>query len=199
MTTSPRTGPPTAADVLLARAGSGDERAFGALYDHGSAAVHGLVLRAVRDPAAADEATRQVWLRVWRTAGRYTPDQGSAMAWVLSLAHRAVVDRIRSGDASSPERTGSDRRAVAPALGRAGPAPDPDAYLSLSARRRAVLLAYYDGRTTEQIGALLRVPPETVATMIHSGLEHLRAHLRASGPAVAGAPGLDTSVDADRW
>ena len=190
MTTFVHHTPPTGFDDLLTRTGSGDEQAFAALYDRGAATVHGLVLR---DPAAAEEVTRTVWVRVWRRSGRYTPDEGSALAWVMALAQRTVVEKLRS----HPNDTAHAR--IAP-TGSTEVAPAPDAHLSVSARRRAVLLAYYQGCASEQISTVLGVPHETVATMIHSGLMHLRAHLRMVDPgARGGTTTLNTAIDADGW
>ncbi|WP_017589773.1 sigma factor [Nocardiopsis ganjiahuensis] len=184
--------PPTNLDDLLTRTGAGDVRAFAALYDRNAAVVHGLALRALRDPAASEEVTRTVWIRVWRRSSSYAPDQGSALAWVMALAQRTVVERLRS----RPHGTAPARIESATAQA----APSPGSHLSLAARRRAVLLAYYQGCTSEQISALLGVPHETVATMIHSGLMHLRAHLRMADHGPRGATAsLNTSVDADRW
>ncbi|WP_017582628.1 sigma factor [Nocardiopsis valliformis] len=194
MKTFAHPNPPTGLDDLLTRTGSGDQQAFAHLYDRGAATVHGLVLRVLRDPEAAEEVTRAVWIRVWHRSGQYTPAQGSALAWVIALTQRTVVERLRS----SPSDTALTRIDSA-STGPAGAEPDPNAYLSIATRRRAVLLAYYQGCTSEQISTVLGVPHETVATMIHSGLMHLRAHLRMAdyrGPDVSS---LNTAIDADRW
>ncbi|WP_150246359.1 sigma factor [Nocardiopsis quinghaiensis] len=194
MTASIHSSPPVGVDDLLTRTGSGDERAFAALYDHGAATIHGLVLRALRDPAVSNAVTRAVWVRVWRSAGRYTPDQGSAIAWVISLAHRTIVERIRSAPRdTTPTRIGSSR------TGHVSSEPGSVSYLSMAARRRAVLLAYYQGRTTEQISTTLGVPHDTVATMVHSGLLHLRAHLRMADNTAVDVDSLNTAVDAEQW
>lgn len=191
--------PPTGFDDLLTRAGSGDEQAFAALYDRGAAVVHGLALRALYDPVLAENATKTVWVRVWRSADQYTPDQGTAMAWVMALAHRTVVELIRSdrhdgGSARvASEHTGPAR--VPPARGE----PDRGDHLSSAARRWAVLLAYFQGYNSEQIGTLLGVPREAVPTMLHSGLTHLRAHLRRAESTGARSASLNTAVDAEGW
>lgn len=195
MTTFAHHTRPTGLDDLLTRAGSGDAQAFAALYDRGAATVHGLVLRALRDTAVAEEVTRAVWVRVWRRSGRYTPDQGAALTWVMALAQRTVVERLRA----APRDASYDRIESAPTRS-VDVEPDPDSHLSITARRKAVLLAYYQGCTSEQISTVLGVPHEIVATMIHSGLMHLRAHLRMADHGVpSGAATLNTAIDADGW
>jgi RNA polymerase sigma-70 factor (ECF subfamily) len=180
-------------DDLLLRTGAGDERAFAALYDHGATVVHGLVLRALRDPAVSSEVARAVWVRVWRSADRYTSDQGSAIAWVVSLARRTVVERIRSAP-----RDGTPTGIDFTRTGHVGSEPGSVSCLSTAAQRRAVLLAYYRGRTTEQISTTLGVPHDTVATMVQSGLLYRRAHLRLADNTAVDVDSLNTAVDAER-
>src|SRR3546814_4753086 len=87
--------------ALFRRASRGDESAFGQLYDATAARVHGLVLRVVRDPAQAEEVTQEAYLEVWRTASRFDPERGSPLSWLMTIAHRRAVDRVRSAEASS--------------------------------------------------------------------------------------------------
>ncbi|NED81385.1 RNA polymerase subunit sigma, partial [Streptomyces sp. SID11233] len=61
----------------------------------------GVVRRVLRDRAQSEEVAQEVLVEVWRTAGRYRPDLGSVTNWVLTLAHRRAVDRVRSVEASA--------------------------------------------------------------------------------------------------
>ncbi|GHC85770.1 RNA polymerase sigma factor SigK [Nocardiopsis terrae] len=192
MTTFVRHTPAAGLDALLTRAGSGDEQAFATLHDRGAATVHGLVLRALRDPEVTEEVTRTVWVRVWHRSGQYTPDQGSALAWVMALAQRTVVERIRS----TPREAAYARTESAPTRS-VSVEPDPDSPLPIATRRRAVLRAYYRGCTSEQISTVLGVPHRTVATMIHSERMHLRAHLRLVDHDVPGR--ATAAADAQGW
>ena len=79
----------------------GDEAAFAQLYDATSARVYGLAVRIVRDPAQAEEVAQEAFLDVWRTASRFDPGRGSAIAWMLTIVHRKSVDRVRSAEAST--------------------------------------------------------------------------------------------------
>ena len=82
-------------DDLLARVARGDQAAFEAVYDNLAGPVYGLILRVIRDPAQSEEVSQEVLLEVWRTAARFDPAKGTAAAWVLTIAHRRAVDRVR--------------------------------------------------------------------------------------------------------
>src|SRR6476620_3861803 len=71
----------------MARVANGDADAFAELYDRTSARVHGMVLRVLRDPGYAEETTQEVFLQAWRTASNFDPARGSALSWLMTLAH----------------------------------------------------------------------------------------------------------------
>ncbi|MEV4008791.1 ECF RNA polymerase sigma factor SigK [Actinomadura sp. NPDC049753] len=171
------------ADALLGRTARGDERAFELLYDVAAAPVHGLVRRVVRDPAMAEEVTQEVMIEVWRSAARYDPARGGAMAWILTIAHRRAVDRVRREQAAG-ER---EARTVHPG---AGGAHDPvgervEARLEHERVRRclgalthlqreSVTLAYYGGHSYREVAALVGAQPNTVRTRMRDGIIRLR-------------------------
>src|SRR5262249_60359580 len=80
----------------LRRGAGGDADAFDPVYDQVAATVFGIVRGVVRDPAQSEEVTQDVLLEVWRNAAKFDPGRGSATAWVMTLAHRRAVDRVRS-------------------------------------------------------------------------------------------------------
>jgi RNA polymerase sigma-70 factor, ECF subfamily len=88
-------------EELLGRAARGDQAAFTALYDATSAQVFGTVLRVVRDPSQSEEVTQEVFIDVWRQAARFDAAIGSARTWILTMAHRRAVDRVRRSEAAS--------------------------------------------------------------------------------------------------
>ena len=88
-------GPPGDLALCLRLVARGDADAFDAVYDQVAASVFGIVRRVVRDPAQSEEVTQDVLLEVWRNAAKFDPGRGSATAWVMTLAHRRAVDRVR--------------------------------------------------------------------------------------------------------
>jgi len=179
----PRPVGPTGLDDLLAAVARGDQAAFARLYDACAGHVYGLVRRVLRDPAQSEEVAQEVLVEVWRTAPRYDPCRGTALGWILTIAHRRAVDRVRSEQASR-RREDAD--------GRARPADAHDAVAeevelrlehqqvrralaSLTAlQREAVELAYYGGYTHREVADLLGAPLGTVKTRLRDGLLRLR-------------------------
>ena len=166
---------------LLAKVARGDETAFAWVYDHFAAVVYGLVRRVVRDPAQSEEVTQEVLLEVWRTASRFDPSQGSARSWLMTLAHRRAVDRVRSAQASAKR----EARAVVAAPGYDVVVEEVETRLDAQRVRRcldsltelqreSVTLAYYGGYTYREVAALLGVAVGTVKTRMRDGLIRLR-------------------------
>lgn len=186
---APHEGAPVGADTaselgsLLKRAARGDTAAFAEIYDTTAARVHGLVLRVVRDPAQAEEVTQEVFLEVWRQSSRYDAARGSALAWMMTIAHRKAVDRVRSAEAASRRDETYHHRNHTPEHDTTAEA----AHASLEARRvrtalahltdvqrEAIELAYFGGYTHTEVAALLDLPVGTAKTRIRDGLIRLR-------------------------
>ena len=168
---------------LLRAAATGDETAFADLYDATSARLYGLVLRVVRDPAQAEEVTQEAFLDVWRASARFDPAAGSAMGWMLTIAHRKAVDRVRSAQAATDREDHYGARTQ----DRSFDATAEQAERSLDAQRvrralgtltdtqrGAVELAYLGGYTHTEVATLLGVPLGTAKTRIRDGLIRLR-------------------------
>jgi RNA polymerase sigma-70 factor (ECF subfamily) len=169
--------------ALLRQSARGDEQAFAALYDATSARVHGLVLRVIRDPAQAEEVTQEVFLQVWRTASRFDEQRGSALSWLMTLAHRRAVDRVRAAEAVSRQDTSYHQNTHVVAHDSTAEA----AEQSMEARRvrsalaeltevqrQALELAYFGGYTHTEVATMLDLPVGTAKTRIRDGLIRMR-------------------------
>lgn len=168
---------------LLGLAAEGDQRAFAEMYDEAAPRVYGLVLRVLVDPAQADEVTQEVFLETWRKARSFDPQRGSALSWVLSIAHRRAVDRVRSVSAARERDEGFRATAESAAfdstteqvLARLDADTVRGALEVLSPRQReAVELAYFGGHTHTQVAQALGLPLGTAKARIRDGLRRLR-------------------------
>jgi RNA polymerase sigma-70 factor (ECF subfamily) len=169
--------------ALLRACGRGDQAAFAQLFDASSSRIFGLAVRVVRDPAQAEEVTQEAFLEIWRSSGRFDPAKGSALGWMLTIAHRKAVDRVRSAEAAT-RRDAAYHRHNQPV--------DHDstaeaATVSLEARRvrdamagltrvqrEALELAYFGGYTHTEVAEMLDLPLGTAKTRIRDGLIRLR-------------------------
>ena len=178
-------GPLETADLaqLLKLSGRGDESAFARLYDAMAARVFGLAVRVVRDPAQAEEVAQESFLEIWRSSGRFDPDRGSAVSWLLTIVHRRAVDRVRSAEASGRREAAYGRREqgvphdeTAETATASLEATRVRAALAdlTSKQREAVELAFLGGYTHTEVATMLDLPIGTAKTRIRDGLIRLR-------------------------
>jgi RNA polymerase sigma-70 factor (ECF subfamily) len=143
--------------------------------------VLGSVRRVLRDPAQSEEVMQEVLLDVWRTAARFDPAVGSASAWVMTMAPRRAVDRVRS-EQRSAER---ELRAATANVEYDEVTDAVEARLEQERVRRclaaltdlqreSVTLAYYKGLSYPEVAQLLGVAVGTVKTRMRDGLIRLR-------------------------
>ncbi|MFC7620294.1 ECF RNA polymerase sigma factor SigK [Microlunatus sp. GCM10028923] len=169
-------------EQLIAQAARGHEDAFAELYDRTVARVYGLVLRVLRSPDLAAEVTQEAYVEIWRSSAGYRPESGSALSWLLAIAHHRAVDQVRS----TARRTDREDR-----YGRPDGAEDDVVWDDISSRvdtelvrralrsltevqREALTLAYFGGYTHRQVARMLELPLGTAKTRIRDGLIGLR-------------------------
>ncbi|UUT35314.1 ECF RNA polymerase sigma factor SigK [Microbacterium elymi] len=171
---------------LIHRTAFGDRDAFAKLYDMLSPRMFGLILRVLIDRAQSEEVLQEVFLEVWQSAHRFAPHKGQGRSWLLTIAHRRAIDRVRSSQASSDRdvRAGFRDLATAPADVaeqvelRIEAERVADALRRLSdSQREAITLAYYGGYSQSEIAALTGSPLGTVKTRMRDGLTRLRVEM----------------------
>jgi RNA polymerase sigma-70 factor, ECF subfamily len=184
MSSSANQGEPDRRGALLRLVATGDQRAFAELYDLVASEVFGLIRKVLRDPAQSQEVAQEVMVEVWRSASRFDSQRGSARTWIMTMAHRRAVDRVRA-EQSYRERAERMARLEVVDRDRQQMHPDPaereavrGAVATLTAsQRQSIDLAYYGGCTHSEIAELLEVPLGTIKTRIRDGLIRLRDQL----------------------
>jgi RNA polymerase sigma-70 factor, ECF subfamily len=164
---------------LLSAVSKGDTYAFERLYAVTSAKVYGVVLRILRRHDLAAEVIEEVYLQIWRTAGEFDPTTFSPAAWMVAIARRRAIDRIRQPETSAsdtePEIEESDGPGAVPrreitdelkklltCIGRL----DPN-------RQRMLLLAYYGAFSRQQLAMKLETPDDLLKATLRSSLSEL--------------------------
>ena len=168
---------------LLQRVAAGDQSAFARLYDLLSARVFGLILRVLVDRSQSEEVLQEVFLEIWQTASRFDTTRGSAASWMLTMAHRRAVDRVRASQAGRDRDLRIGVRDMAPAYDSVTESVEiriehervERALARLTElQRQAVQLAYYGGYSHSEVATMLGVPIGTVKTRLRDGMIRLR-------------------------
>jgi RNA polymerase sigma-70 factor (ECF subfamily) len=174
---------PSTPDELLLRVAQADQVAFAELYDQTAPRVMGLIKRLLKDHSQSEEVTQEVFLEIWQNAARFDTTRGSASSWMLTMAHRRAVDRVRASQAGRDRDLKIGVRDLEPgfdsvtesveirieherverALGRL-----------TELQSQAVRLAYYGGYSHSEVAAMLGVPIGTVKTRLRDGMIRLR-------------------------
>jgi RNA polymerase sigma-70 factor, ECF subfamily len=171
---------------LLAQVAGGDRRAFARLYDLISPRVFGLILRILVDRSQSEEVLQEVFLEIWQSASRFAPNKGQGRSWVMTMAHRRAVDRVRSSQASTDRdvRVGfrdldvaHDDVAEQGELRIEGEKVAAAVATLPENQREALVLAYYGGYSQSEIAALVGAPLGTVKTRMRDGLARLRMEM----------------------
>jgi len=174
---------------LLALTATGDTAAFSALYDRVAPSVFGLVRRILHNPAQSEEVTQEVMIDVWRSASRYDAGRGSAHSWILTIAHRRAVDRVRSEQAAADrtEQVGArtaevEFDQVADTVSTRLEAEQVRRCLDslTELQRESIELAYYNGYTYPEVAQQLGAKLPTIKARMRDGLIRLRDCLGAT-------------------
>ena len=159
-----------------------DRDAFIALYDRYSTKVFGLTLRMLDEQMAAEEVTQDTFLKLWTRADTFSSKKGSLLAWLLTIARRTALDRIRLDNRRPEFSNPTDPEDV----WRLSPDPDSKTdearwrglYFSLlelpDEQRQVIELAYYYSMSQSQIAEFLVIPLGTIKTRLRLGMEKLR-------------------------
>jgi RNA polymerase sigma-70 factor (ECF subfamily) len=168
--------------TLIARVARGDEQALLELYDRYASRVYALALRILREPMMAEEAVQDTFFKVWNHAREYQPQRGALQIWLLTIARRTALDRLRLearrpllSDATDPEELW---RSIPDAGSTEDEARWRSLYLTVQTLppeyRVVIELAYYQGLSQSQIAAVLGWPLGTVKTRLREAMQRLR-------------------------
>lgn len=169
--------------ALMQRVSLDDEAAIAELYDRFGPLVFRMAYQAMPSRADAEDAVQEVFVRLWRTAGRYDPKRAALVTWVMLLARRILVDRMRRTQARVKTSAMSEAWAAdAPASASAPRMETDERFAALMKKidqlpelqRIVVLRSYLGGQTLRQIGQELNKPLGTIKSALSRALVRLR-------------------------
>lgn len=174
-------------EVLIGRIARGDRVAMQILFARHHVRTYRFVLRMLRDEATAEDIVSDVFLDVWRTAGKYE-GRSSVSTWILSIGRFKAISWIRK---RVPEALDEE-------TGKAIPddADDPEATLQkkdkgvvlrrcldlLSLDQRQVIdLVYYHEKSVSEVAQVVGIPEATVKTRMFYARRRLGELLKEQG------------------
>src|SRR5947208_6287633 len=183
-------------EELMRQVAEGSAEALGLLHRRFARLIFRLAVQTI-DRAAAEDLVQDVFLVVWRNAGRFDPERGTVRAWILQIAHFRLLNELRRRS-RQPEIVPDPEGLLLAGFPTGDPGPAETAW---QRHRRAVLqsaldslpppqrealgLAFLDDLTHEQVAAELGLPLGTAKTRIRAGLEKLRGTLGPQWAALA--------------
>ncbi len=175
--------------VLMHRVAAGDQRAVEELYDRFGSLVYKVARQFLPSQAEAEDAVQEVFVRLWQTADRYDPRRAKLVTWVMLIARRHLIDRIRR-NAVRPTEAAMENRDFPSVSSDATPDQQPqDRERNAMLRQRISELpelqrivierAYLQGFTLREVSEQLNAPLGTVKSALSRGLERLRERARS--------------------
>jgi RNA polymerase sigma-70 factor (ECF subfamily) len=169
---------------LMQRVAAGDDAAVARLYDRFGSLVFRMAYQVMPNRDEANDAVQEIFIRLWKTAGKYDPGRAALVTWVMLISRRQLVDRMRRSRArlkpSSLEEAHSnvaeERKVPKPVMERderlAELRKRIDALPEL--QKTVVMRAYLGGQTLRQIGEELSIPLGTIKSALSRALTRLR-------------------------
>jgi RNA polymerase sigma-70 factor (ECF subfamily) len=183
-------------EELMRQVAEGSAEALGLLYRRFARQIARMAVQTL-DGAAAEDLAQDVFLAVWRNAGRFDPERGTVRAWILQIAHFRLLNELRRRS-RQPEIVPDAEGFVLAGLRAPEPGPAETAWQQErravlqsaldalpSSQREALGLAFLDDLTHEQVAAELGLPLGTAKTRIRAGLQKLRGTLGPRWAALA--------------
>jgi RNA polymerase sigma-70 factor (ECF subfamily) len=181
-------------EQLMTRIKTQDEQALEILYRRHLPLVRTVVSRVLNNDSDVDDLAQQVFLEVWRQAEHYCENKGKALGWLVTLARRRAIDRVRKRQAYCRARERFQMKLQH----------DPDACIGHSvateaasaetreifneiishlpaAQQEALHLAFDRGLSQREIAAQIGIPLGTIKTRLELAIRKVRSAILALG------------------
>jgi RNA polymerase sigma-70 factor (ECF subfamily) len=174
-------------DVLIARIAQGDRVAMQVLYGRHHVRVFRFGLRLVRNEQLAEDLINEVFLDVWRQAGKFE-GRSAVSTWLLAITRFKALSALRRRqdaeldeeaaaaieDPSDDPEVAAQKKDTGEALRRCLSALSPE-------HREIVDLVYYHEKSVEEVAEIVGIPENTVKTRLFYARKKLADLLQAAG------------------
>jgi RNA polymerase sigma-70 factor (ECF subfamily) len=177
----------TSDEALIGRIATGDKVAMQVLFARHHVRVYRFVLRLVRDQTKAEDLISEVFLDVWRQAGKFEA-RSAVSTWLLAIARYKALSALRR----RPDEELDEEAAAAVE----DTADNPEVALekkdkgeilrkcltALSPEHREIIdLVYYHEKSVEEVAEIVGIPENTVKTRMFYARKRLSELLKAAG------------------
>lgn len=181
-------------EELMAGIQARDNTALAQLYARHTPLLRTVIGRILNNDSDVDDLLQEVFLEIWRQATRYDEAKGKALGWIVTLARRRAIDKLRKKmaysraqdrlqeevehDPEPPMHHGADRDVVA--------SDTAEIFRSVlatlpTAQRDALDYAFYRGMSQREIAAHTGIPLGTIKTRLELAMRKVRSALVAMG------------------
>jgi RNA polymerase sigma-70 factor, ECF subfamily len=174
-------------EALIRRIANGDRLAMQVLYARYHVRVFRFVVRLVRDEATAEDVISDVFLDVWRQAGRFE-GRSTVSTWLLAIARFKAISAVkRRRDEELDEEAAAAIEDLSDDPATALEKKDTGAMLrkclaGLSAEHREVIdLVYYHEKSVEEAAEIVGIPENTIKTRMFYARKRLAELLKSEG------------------
>lgn len=177
-------------EALLKKISQQQQPALDELYGRYGRTLKAVIDSVVHEEAEADDVLQEIFLQIWKEANNYSPKAGKPLGWVVTIARRRAIDRLRRRQAYCRARDRYseqlDRQPQNPRRDSENPFVMGDLRRFLKKRvdslpkhqREAIDLAFFSGLSHREIAAATDTPLGTVKTRLELGLQKLTQSIR---------------------
>src|ERR1051325_3075771 len=177
-------------EALLQKISRRNQSALDELYDRYGHMLRSVIDSLVHEGAEAEDVLQEIFLQIWKEAHNYSPKAGKPLGWVVTIARRRAIDRLRRSQADcwARDRYGEQvtRQPQRPRKEAEAPFVNGDLRNFLKKRmrslpryqREALELAFFNGLSHREIAAATSTPLGTVKTRLELGLQKLTQSIK---------------------
>jgi RNA polymerase sigma-70 factor (ECF subfamily) len=181
----------TTDELLMSAIQNENKAALDEMYRRHHATIRAVINRVLHNDQSVEDLLQEVFMEVWRMAARYSSAKGKALGWIITLARRRAIDRLRREQAYSrvEERYQKETEQMPEAWTHTNGGDDVEtsdlrrvlgkivAELP-EAQRDAILLSFYKGMSQREISVQTGVPLGTVKTRLELAMRKIESKFK---------------------